>query len=185
MPGLCTRALRPGLARLCRPCSTLGHYDTSQFRPQKAVILTKVSRYEFEKLRHDSLTEKQLEQELTARGSNYAAIRHHHNIHKSLEVSVVEALERAGLETRVVKRNQEYTDELVRWADVIVTTGGDGTFLMGASKIFDRNKPVIGINTDPTRSEGHLCLPKHYSFNIQVDMIPTNELSHDDYSGGC
>jgi len=173
MPVLCTRALRPGLARLCRPCSTLGHYDTSQFRPQKAVILTKVSRYEFEKLRHDSLTEKQLEQELTARGSNYAAIRHHHNIHKSLEVSVVEALERAGLETRVVKRNQEYTDELVRWADVIVTTGGDGTFLMGASKIFDRNKPVIGINTDPTRSEGHLCLPKHYSFNIQeaVDML--------------
>ena len=103
----------------------------------------------------------------------------------TLEVSVVEALERAGLETRVVKRNQEYTDELVRWADVIVTTGGDGTFLMGASKIFDRNKPVIGINTDPTRSEGHLCLPKHYSFYIQVDMIPTDELSHNDYSGGC
>ena len=46
------------------------------------MILTKVSRYEFEKLRHDTLTESQLEQELTARGSNYAAIRHHHNIHK-------------------------------------------------------------------------------------------------------
>ena len=127
MPVLCTRALRPGLARLCRPCSTLGHYDTSQFRPQKAVILTKVSRYEFEKLRHDSLTEKQLEQELTARGSNYAAIRHHHNIHKSLEVSVVEALERAGLETRVVKRNQEYTDELVRWASATNRSIGSTT----------------------------------------------------------
>ena len=85
-----------------------------------------------------------------------------------MEVSVVETLEKAGLEIRLVKRIQEYTDDLVKWADMVVTTGGDGTFLMGASKIFDRNKPVIGINTDPTRSEGHLCLPKHYSFNIQV-----------------
>ena len=46
----------------------------------KAVMLTKVSRYEFEKLRHDNLSESQLEQILTARGSSYAAIRHHHNI---------------------------------------------------------------------------------------------------------
>lgn len=137
------------------------------------MVLTKVSRYEFEKLRHENISERELEQELTSRGSNYAAIRHHHNIHKALEVSVVETLEKAGLEIRLVKRIQEYTDELVNWADMVVTTGGDGTFLMGASKIFDRNKPVIGINTDPTRSEGHLCLPKHYSFNIQeaVDML--------------
>ena len=48
----------------------------------KAVMLTKVSRYEFEKLRHDNLSESQLEQELTARGSSYAAIRHHRNIHQ-------------------------------------------------------------------------------------------------------
>jgi hypothetical protein len=41
-----------------------------------------VSRYEFEKMRYYELTEKQLEEELTARGSNYAAVRHHHNIHK-------------------------------------------------------------------------------------------------------
>ena len=72
----------PALVR--RECSTFGHWDTAQFKPKKAVILTKVSRYEFEKLRHDNLSESQLEQELTARGSNYAAIRHHHNIHKVL-----------------------------------------------------------------------------------------------------
>ena len=166
-------SLVPSLARayFARSCSSLGNFDTSTFRPSRAVILTKVSRYEFERLRHDSLTEAQLENELTARGSNYSAIKKHHNIHKSLEVSVVEALERAGLEIKMVKRNQEYTDELVTWADMIVTTGGDGTFLMGASKILDSNKPVIGFNTDPTRSEGHLCLPKHYSYKIQVSRL--------------
>ena len=46
------------------------------------MILFQVSRYEFEKMRYNELTEKQLEEELTARGSNYAAVRHHHNIHK-------------------------------------------------------------------------------------------------------
>ena len=81
---------------------------------------------------------------------------------------MADTLEKAGVEIKIVKRNQEYTDEIVKWADMIITTGGDGTFLMGASKILDKNKPVIGFNTDPTRSEGHLCLPKHYSFNIQV-----------------
>ena len=45
-----------------------------------------------------------------------------------------------------------------RWADMIVTTGGDGTFLMGSSKILNRSKPVIGINTDPTRCQIPLCV---------------------------
>jgi len=149
-----------------RKCSNFGYWDPAQFKPKKAAILTKVSRYEFEKLRHDQLTEKQLEDELTSRGSNYAAVRHHHNIHKATEVSVAETLENAGIETKMVKRF-EYNDEVVNWADIIVTTGGDGTFLMGASKILNRGKPIIGINTDPARSEGHLCLPKHFSFNIK------------------
>ena len=89
---------------------------------------------------------------------------------QALEVAVAECLEEAGVETKIVKRF-EYNDEVVTWADMIVTTGGDGTFLMGASKILNRGKPVIGINTDPTRSEGHLCLPKHYSFNIKVENL--------------
>ncbi len=38
---------------------------------------------------------------------------------------------------------------------------------MAASKILDDQKPVVGINTDCTRSEGHLCLPRHYSENIE------------------
>lgn len=60
-----------------------------------------------------------------------------------------------------------YSQENINWADVIVPTGGDGTFLLAASKIKDNNKPVIGFNSDPNRSEGHLCLPKKYSYNIR------------------
>ncbi|XP_028658294.2 NAD kinase 2, mitochondrial isoform X3 [Erpetoichthys calabaricus] len=39
----------------------------------------------------------------------------------------------------------------------------DGTMLLVASKVLDRLKPVVGVNTDPERSEGHLCLPMHYT----------------------
>jgi len=167
LPGWSTRkCLAKNSLKITRQCSNFGYWDPAQFKPKRAVILTKVSRYEFEKLRHEQLTEKQLEDELTSRGSNYAAVRHHHNIHKATEVNVAETLENAGIETKMVKRF-EYNDEVVNWADLIVTTGGDGTFLMGASKILNRGKPIIGINTDPARSEGHLCLPKHYSFNIK------------------
>lgn len=72
----------------------------------------------------------------------------------------------AGIETRVVYRF-DYTDPNIEWADAIVTTGGDGTFLLAASRILDRNKPLIGFNSDPTRSKGQLCLPQKYSVEVQ------------------
>ena len=48
-----------------RLCSTLAGWDPTEFRPRTAVVLTKVSRYEFEKLQNEQLTEKQLEDALT------------------------------------------------------------------------------------------------------------------------
>lgn len=59
-----------------------------------------------------------------------------------------------------------YNEDKIDWADVIITSGGDGTFLMAASKVSNRNKPIIGINSDPTKSVGHLCLPGRYSENF-------------------
>ena len=55
-----------------------------------------------------------------------------------------------GIETKVYQR-PSFTNEVLDWADVIFTAGGDGTFLDAASKILTRDKPVIGVNTDPTR----------------------------------
>jgi len=148
-----------------RNFSTHKTYHATDFRSRKAVILTKVSRYEFEKLRHANLSEHELQDELTGRGSNYGQILHHHSVHKEREGQVVSELAKAGIETRVVSRG-DYNDEVIKWADLIVTTGGDGTFLMAASKVLDRGKPVVGFNTDPARSEGHLCLPNHFSDHV-------------------
>ena len=40
---------------------------------------------------------------------------------------------------------------VINWADVIFTAGGDGTYLQAANKIVNTTKPLIGINTDPER----------------------------------
>lgn len=89
----------------------------------------------------------------------------HHNIHKQNREHIISSLKSCGIEAKLVNRT-EYSDKNIDWADVVITSGGDGTFLMAASKINNRNKPVIGVNSDPTRSIGHLCLPKKYSNNF-------------------
>lgn len=38
---------------------------------------------------------------------------------------------------------------MVVWGDLIISAGGDGTFLAAAKRIKDTAVPVIGINTDP------------------------------------
>lgn len=55
----------------------------------------------------------------------------------------------------------------IEQADVIIPIGGDGTFLAAASRVTDNKIPVIGFNSDPSRSEGYLCLPKRYSVNVR------------------
>lgn len=146
--------------------SSIGKFiSPMDFKPKKALVVTKVSRYEFERSKFGHLSESDFEQHLTTRGSDYTMIKYHHNIHKTAEENVIRALESRGVETKKCQR-MDYTNELIDWADIIFTTGGDGTFLLGASKVRTPDKPVVGINTDPTRSEGYLCLPKHFSFSL-------------------
>ena len=53
-----------------------------------------------------------------------------------------------GIEFKVVQR-RNYTFELVNQSDLIISAGGDGTFLAAAKRVKDSSIPVIGINTDP------------------------------------
>lgn len=58
-----------------------------------------------------------------------------------------------------------YNKDAIDWADLVVTAGGDGTFLLGASRITD-DKAIVGFNTDPLRSEGYLCIPRRFSNDL-------------------
>ncbi|XP_066977670.1 NAD kinase 2, mitochondrial isoform X1 [Macrobrachium rosenbergii] len=161
--------VRTGCMCVCRrkfSVDSIPNLDPSNFKPQKVLILTKLSRYEFEKRRHPELTERELETRLRSRGSDYNMLLYHHYIHKGVENTVNSVFTAAGIETKVVYRF-DYSDPNIEWADAIVTTGGDGTFLLAASRVLDRNKPLIGFNSDPMRSKGKLCLPQKYSVDVR------------------
>ncbi|CAB3368453.1 Hypothetical predicted protein [Cloeon dipterum] len=146
------------------------------FECSKALIVSKLSRYEFERFRQPSLSTAQLEKALRDRGSDYELLLHHHHVHKSCEAAVDAALRARNIQTKVVNR-LNFKEACVEWADAVFTAGGDGTFLLASSRIPDNRKPVIGFNSDPTRSEGFLCLPGHFSRNISeaVERLVTGD----------
>ncbi|XP_030422413.1 NAD kinase 2, mitochondrial isoform X3 [Gopherus evgoodei] len=122
------------------------------FRPTRVVVVAKTTRYEFEqqRYRYAGLSEEDLKQLLALKGSNYGGLLERHYIHTKNVEHVVDSLRNEQIEVRLVKR-REYDEDTVRWADAVISAGGDGTMLLAASKVFDRFKPVIGVNTDPER----------------------------------
>ncbi|KAM6391618.1 NAD kinase 2, mitochondrial [Rhynochetos jubatus] len=149
-----------------RSCGGLGAAEGG-FRPSRVAVVVKTTRYEFEqqRYRYAGLSEEDLKQLLALKGSNYAGLLERHRIHTKNVEHVVDSLRKERIEVRLVKR-REYNEETVRWADAVISAGGDGTMLLAASKVFDKFKPVIGVNTDPERSEGHLCLPVRYTHSF-------------------
>ncbi|XP_040915632.1 NAD kinase 2, mitochondrial isoform X4 [Toxotes jaculatrix] len=153
-------SLRPLHTSVCNSSSQ----PKAGFKPEKVAVVTKTTRYEFEqqRYRYAGLSEEDLKQLLAMKGSSYSGLLERHNIHTNNVEHIVKSLRREGIDVRVVKRG-EYDEEVVRWADAIISAGGDGTMLLVASKVLSKDKPVIGVNTDPERSEGHLCLPVRYT----------------------
>ncbi|MGH0187955.1 UNVERIFIED_CONTAM: hypothetical protein FKN15_027460 [Acipenser sinensis] len=122
------------------------------FKPAKVAVVTKTTRCEFEqqRYRYSGLSEQDLKQLLAMKGSSYSGLLERHSIHTKNVEHIVDSLRKEGIEVRLVKRG-EYNEEIVQWADAIVSAGGDGTMLLVASKVMDRFKPVVGVNTDPER----------------------------------
>ncbi|CAO1351210.1 unnamed protein product [Diamesa serratosioi] len=85
-----------------------------------------------------------------------------------------------GVEVKLVNRLTINRD-LLRWTDILIPVGGDGTFLLAASRasplFIESSVPIVGFNSDPQRSEGRLMLPKQYTSNIKdaVKKILTGE----------
>lgn len=158
---LCGSADRPLPSQTIR---SIASQPDAGFKPSKVAVVTKTTRYEFEqqRYRYAGLSEEDLKQLLAMKGSSYSGLLERHNIHTRNVEHIVKSLQKEGIEVQVVRR-REYDEDIVRWADTIISAGGDGTMLLVASKVLSKDKPIVGVNTDPERSEGHLCLPVRYT----------------------
>ncbi|KAL3085062.1 hypothetical protein niasHS_010131 [Heterodera schachtii] len=133
------------------------------FKPNRALIVSKSSLLEYEfdrrgpKNEYSGLDDPRFLKELNVQQINVEDLRMRHKLQLHYLDTIVEELERHKIEWKIVRRRQ-YSDALAHWADLIISAGGDGTFLTASKRISDGRKPVIGINTDPVGSEGFLCL---------------------------
>lgn len=134
---------------------------------KKVLIVSKLSRYDYEKRKCDENLDCHLDKKHVAkRGETWESLNHYHQVHKIFVEKITNVLARMGIDFEIVNRltiSPEKVDEF----DAVIPVGGDGTFLMAASHVLDCRKPVIGFNSNPNRSEGYLCLPSKYSSNIE------------------
>ncbi|XP_031770279.1 NAD kinase 2, mitochondrial [Galleria mellonella] len=155
-----------------------GSSSTKEGRPhlkmEKSLIVSKVTRYEYEKYSRENISDKELESILRKRGSDYDAMLQNHREQKAFEESVAKSMRDIGLKVEMASR-LTYSDELINWCDVVVPCGGDGTFLLAASRVRDANKPVIGFNSCPHRSVGRLCLPTWCSNDLKGALYALKE----------
>ncbi|KAL1513999.1 hypothetical protein ABEB36_003330 [Hypothenemus hampei] len=145
----------------CRSFST-----SNGFKPDKVLVVSKLSRFEYEKKKFKNKDEKEILDNLKQKGADVKMMIRYHDLHKKFEENVLNTFINLGIRVKVVNRYQ-YTEEDVENSDVVFPIGGDGTFLLAASMVNNNTKPVIGLNSDPQRSEGYLCLPKKYSTNVR------------------
>ncbi|KAH8285485.1 hypothetical protein KR054_009930, partial [Drosophila jambulina] len=151
------------------------NFTPTNFKLERALVVTKLSRYEFEQLRNPQLSREELEKKLRDRGTDVDMVLDLHHLHKDFEKRVVQSFKDVGCEVKLASSRLEFRSSLskdvMRWADVIVPVGGDGTFLLSAGRasplfaLSQQKTPIVGFNSDPQHSEGRLMLPKHYSDN--------------------
>ncbi|KAL6442326.1 hypothetical protein ACFW04_002527 [Cataglyphis niger] len=140
--------------------------NESSFVPKKILVVAKLSRYHFERLREPELNETQLKLKLIERGSDYDTMLTSHFVTKAVIDHVIRVLQNMNVEYKIVDRttiDQSY----FTWADLILPVGGDGTFLLASNLIFDNKKLIMGINSNPEKSEGYLLLSPKYTENIR------------------
>ena len=70
-----------------------------------------------------------------------------------------------------VSQEWPLTVEDTRDRSLVISLGGDGTYLRTSSMIENNKVPILGINTDPARSLGILCSKFLYKDRINEKRL--------------
>lgn len=74
------------------------------FSLRNALIISKLSRYEYEQHRNHKLSPEKFEQVMRDRGTDYDALLHHHHIHKRFEQKVADSFRHFGVNVKILNR---------------------------------------------------------------------------------
>ncbi|MBK8219770.1 MAG: NAD(+)/NADH kinase [Candidatus Obscuribacter sp.] len=112
--------------------------------------------------------------DIRARRSGVESVQASHLEHEETLALVVKTLESAGLEVVPVRQLDDFA-RLVPDVDLIVTVGGDGTFLRISHEV-QTAVPVLGVNSAPITSFGHFCLTDRHGFPAVLAAILRSEI---------
>jgi len=96
---------------------------------------------------------------LRARQPDAVEMERAHVVHEEAMDGVVHALRTLGVEFDLAYRADL---RVTKRYDLVVSVGGDGTFLQAARSI--RRTPILGVNSDPQRSEAVFCAASRSTF---------------------
>lgn len=78
--------------------------DERSFKLTKALLITKLSRFEFEQHRNSNLNANSLEEAIRHRGTDYEALLYFHKIQKDFQRKVVKGFTELGIEVQMANR---------------------------------------------------------------------------------
>lgn len=87
--------------------------------------------------------------------------------HQKTLKSVIAELERRSIAYKVATRGE--VGETIEGVDLVITVGGDGTFLHCARKTM--GVPLVGVNSATASSLGHFCIANRENFATVLDDI--------------
>ncbi|CAI4231954.1 unnamed protein product [Auanema sp. JU1783] len=120
------------------------------------VIVQKTTRWDWEQEKNPNFCLTQLSEYLRRRGEDVDKMLRTDRQQKKAVDEIANRFKQNGVEAKIVSRHE--LSSWLSWADLVISAGGDGTFLSAAAAIKNEQIPIIGINTDPRGSEGHFCV---------------------------
>lgn len=107
--------------------------------------------------------------DIAARRSGVRDVEESHWQHTATLASVTRTLQDLGIEVVVLRRLDNFQESLAG-VDLIITIGGDGTFLRISHEVLG-SVPVLGVNSAPLTSFGHFCVTDKDGFTAVFRSI--------------
>ncbi|XP_043494551.1 NAD kinase 2, mitochondrial-like [Polistes fuscatus] len=117
------------------------------FRPKRVLGITKVTLWDVIRSKFPDLDEMRLHDKFISLqpGISPDILKQEHEMTIDCENQLNEIMKKIGCNFRMVKRVDNANDD-VEWADLVISIGGDGAFLLASRLIQNNKKAIIGIN---------------------------------------
>jgi NAD+ kinase len=137
---------------------------------RNVLILHKKSTFQIQAIEHQETHFLKL---LEERHESVTRVKVAHAEHLETLVHVEAELTKRGIAFRSLAR-ADMPDQLVTDVDLIITVGGDGTFLDASHHVID--VPLLGVNSSSSSSFGHFCLATERTLTKAFDDIESGAI---------